>query len=126
MAKSGPVELAEYLRLTGVRLGIQRDWAGFLAEHPLVLGPVFTEPPVEPGLESSGPEGHERVTVGMRLCTATSFVGLPAVAVSGGVFGGLPQGVQLIGPMYREDLCLAAAEAVERRVGVLTPVEPRS
>lgn len=122
MARSGPVALAEYLRLTGVRLGIQRDWAGFLRERPLVLGPVFTEPPVEPGLESSGPEGHERVTVAMRLCTATSLAGLPAVAVPGGVFGGLPQGVQLIGPMYREDLCLAAAEAVERRVGVLTPV----
>jgi amidase len=121
MEKTAPVELAEYLRLTGVRLGIQRDWAGFLRQYPLLLGPVFTEPPVEPGLESSGRAGHERVSRAMRLCTATSFAGLPAVAVSGGVFGGLPQGVQLIGSAYREDLCLAAAEAIEQRVGVLTP-----
>jgi amidase len=41
-----------------------------------------------------------------------------------GVANGLPQGVQLIGPMYREDLCLDAAEAVEGALGVLTPVDP--
>jgi amidase len=38
---------------------------------------------------------------------------------------GLPPGVQLIGRAYREDLCLDAAEAVEDRLGVLTPVDPR-
>ncbi|MGW1148931.1 amidase [Streptomyces sp. NPDC002454] len=124
MARTPPVELAEYLRLTGVRLGLQRDWAHLLRRYDLVLGPVFTEPPVEPGLESRDADGHERVTRAMRLCTATSFVGLPAVAVPGGLADGLPQGVQLIGPMYREDLCLIGAEAVERHVGPLTPVEP--
>lgn len=124
MEQTRPVDLAEYLRLTGIRLGLQRDWAYLFQRYHLVLGPVFTEPPVEPNLESSSMDGHERVTRAMRLCTATSFVGLPAVAVSGGVFNGLPQGVQLIGPMYREDLCLTAAEAIERRIGVLTPVNP--
>ncbi|MDI3281820.1 amidase [Polyangium sp. 15x6] len=125
MERSKPVDLAGYLRLTSVRLGIQRDWARFFLEYPLVLGPVFTEPPVAPGLESSGPEGHARVTSGMRLCTATSFVGVPAVAVSAGLFGGMPQGVQIIGAMYREDLCLDAAQAIEERIGRLTPIDPR-
>jgi amidase len=36
----------------------------------------------------------------------------------------LPQGVQLIGPRYREDLCLDAAQAIEDRLGVLTPIDP--
>jgi amidase len=125
MERTPPVELAEYLRLTSVRLGLQRDWARLLHQYPLLLGPVFTEPPVEPGLESSGNDGHERVARAMRLCTATSFTGFPAVAVPAGVFNGLPHGVQLIGPMYREDLCLAGAEAIERRIGVLTPIDPR-
>jgi amidase len=124
MERTPPVELAEYLRLTGVRLSIQREWAHLLHQYPLILGPVFTEPPVEPGLESSSKDGHERVTRAMRLCTATSFLGLPAVAVPGGVVGGLPQGVQLIGAMYREDLCLAGAAAIERHIGVLTPIDP--
>jgi amidase len=125
MAKRGPVELTEYLRLTGVRLGIRRDWAAFLDEYPLVLGPVFTDPPFAPGAEVRDPESCQRVQTAMRLCTATSFVGVPAVAVPTGVAGGLPCGVQLIGRAYREDLCLAAAEEVERRLGVLTPIDPR-
>jgi amidase len=32
--------------------------------------------------------------------------------------------VQVIGPRYREDLCLDAA-ALEDRVGVTTPADPR-
>lgn len=125
MAARGPVELAEYLRLTGVRLGIQRDWAAFLDEYPLVLGPVFTDPPFAPGEEVRDAESHQRVQNAMRLCTATSFVGVPAVAVPTGVVDGLPYGVQVIGRSYREDLCLEAAEAVERRLGVHTPIDPR-
>lgn len=126
MAASGPVEMAEYLRLTGVRLGIRRDWAAFLATYPLVVAPVFTEPPFAPGEEARDEQSHRRVQNAMRLCTATSFVGVPAVAVPTGVTDGLPGGVQLIGRAYREDLCLAAAEEVERRLGVLTPIAPRT
>jgi Asp-tRNA(Asn)/Glu-tRNA(Gln) amidotransferase A subunit family amidase len=37
----------------------------------------------------------------------------------------LPQVVQVIGPRYREDLCLDAAAAVEDRLGILTPIDPR-
>jgi len=125
MARSAPVELPEYLRLTGVRMGIQRDWAAFLDEYPLVLGPVFTDPPFAPGEELRDEESHRRVQHALRLCTATSFVGVPAVAVPTGVADGLPYGVQMIGRCYREDLCLAAAEAVERRLGVHTPIDPR-
>ncbi|OKI07999.1 indole acetimide hydrolase [Streptomyces sp. CB02923] len=121
-----PMDVPECLRLTGARLGIQRAWAEFLDTYPLLLGPVFTEPPFEPGLEVRDQEGHARVQRAMRLCTATSFVGVPAVAVPTGVVEGLPYGVQLVGRAYREDLCLAAAEAVERRLGVITPIDPRS
>ncbi|RLL69208.1 amidase [Streptomyces sp. Z26] len=125
MEKSAPVELAEYLRLTGVRLGIQRAWAQYQERYPLLLGPVFTQRPMAPGIESESREGHGFVGAALALCSVTSFVGVPAVTVAGGVFGGLPQGVQLIGRFFREDQCLDAAAVVEERVGVLTPVEPR-
>jgi Asp-tRNA(Asn)/Glu-tRNA(Gln) amidotransferase A subunit family amidase len=35
------------------------------------------------------------------------------------------EAVQVIGPRYREDLCLDAATALEERVGVITPIDPR-
>jgi len=124
MQRHPPTDLAGYLEATATRFGIQRSWAQMLAATPLILAPVFTEPPVAPGLESTGPEGWERVANAHSLCTATSLVGVPAVAVPTGLVDGLPSGVQVIGQMYREDLCLKAAEAIERRLGVLTPIPP--
>jgi amidase len=29
-----------------------------------------------------------------------------------------------MGPRYREDLCLDAAQAIEDRLGVITPIDP--
>ena len=52
------------------------------------------------------------------------FLGFTAVPV--GCDDGLPQGVQLIGARFREDLLLDVAQAVEDRVPVFTPIEPRA
>jgi amidase len=55
-----------------------------------------------------------------------NLLGLPAVAVPAGCDGGLPQAVQIIGPRFREDLCLDAAEVIEERTGAgQTPIDPR-
>ena len=62
------------------------------------------------------------------ICTPSgsppvNLLGLPAVAVPSGLAGGLPLGVQIIGARYREDLCLDAAEVIEARHGLPTPIE---
>ncbi len=124
MERTPPANADEFMKLMGTWMNIRRSWAEFLHEYPLLLGPSFTEPPVEPGLESRDRAGWDRVASGMRLCTVTSFVGVPGVAVPTGTADGLPSGVQLIGRAFREDLCLTAAEAIEDRLGVLTPVDP--
>jgi amidase len=61
----------------------------------------------------------------MRMAMAVNALGLPAVALPVGIADGLPQSVQVIGPRYREDLCLDAAEAMEERLGIITPMDPR-
>ena len=38
---------------------------------------------------------------------------------------GLPIGVLLTGQRLREDLCLVAAEVVEKQCGFTTPIDPR-
>lgn len=125
MEQTPPASADEFMKLMGTWMNICRSWAEFLDEYPLLLGPVFTEPPVEPGLESRDRAGRDRVGSAMRLCTVTSFVGVPGVAVPTGVVDGLPSGVQIVGRAFREDLCLAAAQAIEDRLGVLTPIDPR-
>ncbi|MFJ3610681.1 amidase [Streptomyces hydrogenans] len=124
MERTPPANAAEFMHLMGLWMNIRRSWAEFLDAYPLLLGPVFTEPPVEPGLESRDRSGRDRVASGMRLCTVSSFVGVPGVAVPTGTADGLPTGVQIIGRAFREDLCLDAAQAIEDRLGVLTPIDP--
>lgn len=125
MERTPPASADAFMKLMGTWLNIRRSWAEFLDAYPLLLGPVFTEPPVEPGLESCDRAGRDRVASAMRLCTVTSFAGVPGVAVPTGVVDGLPTGVQVVGRAFREDLCLAAAQAIEDRLGVLTPIDPR-
>lgn len=124
LAKQPPVDLAEYVRLAAVRQGIQRDWLQLLERYSIILGPVFTEPPVEPGFDARGEAEHALVARAMRLCTASSFVGVPAIAVPTAIVDGLPQGVQVIAGPYREDLCLETARTIEVRCGHLTPIDP--
>ncbi|MEU9851735.1 amidase [Streptomyces sp. NPDC047974] len=125
MEQAPAADAAEFMKLMGIWMNIRRSWAEFLDAYPLVLGPVFTEPPVEPGLESRDRAGRNRVASAMRLCTVTSFVGVPGVAVPTGTADGLPTGVQVVGRAFREDLCLDAAQAIEDRLGVLAPIDPR-
>jgi len=44
--------------------------------------------------------------------------------VPAGMADGLPVGVQVMGGKYTELRCLAVAEAIEQRLGPLTPIDP--
>ena len=59
-----------------------------------------------------------------RLLVAVNLLGLPAVAVPAGRAAGVPLGVQVIASRYREDLALDAAEVIEARHGLPTPIDP--
>ena len=50
---------------------------------------------------------------GMRMAMAVNALGLPAVALPVGIGTVCRRSVQVIGPRYREDLCLDAAAALE-------------
>lgn len=120
MAQRPPADLDGYLAATAARFGAMRAWDAFAERYPLVLGPVYTERPFD--VDPFDADQGLRAMLGMRLCTATTCVGVPAVAVPTGVVDGQPLGVQLIGPRYREDVCLAATREIEARLPVPSPV----
>jgi amidase len=106
------------------RQSLLRAWGEFQETYPLVLTPVFTDVPFPAGADLD--DGRVAETVhGMRMTLVANTLGLPAVVLPVGVAEGLPQAVQLIGGRFREDLCLDAAAAIEDRVGIITPIDPR-
>jgi amidase len=96
----------------------------FLERYPLVVGPVSTEPPFEVGFDTTSQKRTDEVYRAQRLLVAVNLLGLPATAVPVGRAGGVPLGVQVIGTRYREDLTLEAAEVIEARHGLSTPIDP--
>jgi amidase len=106
------------------RMGIAKEWEKFQARWPLILGPISTIQPFSVGFDLIGGDSALTWLRSIRLIVIVNMLGLPSVAVPAGVSNGLPQGVQIIGQRYREDLCLDAAEAIEDRLGTVTPIDP--
>jgi amidase len=121
-----PLDLTGYMTAFIARGAVARAWSVFQAEWPLVLGPICTQPAAPVRQFEGGADDIAALYESMRLVVAVNLLGLPASAVPVGVAEGLPQGVQVIGPRYREDLCLDAAQAIEDRLGILTPIDPRA
>jgi amidase len=101
-----------------------RLWQLFLEERPLILTHSCAELPLRVGLDLVDPATTKRMMTAQSTQLAVPVLGLPAISVPTGVAKGLPVGVQLIAGRYREDLCLAAAEAIEARARLLTPIDP--
>jgi amidase len=122
MAQIPGLDVAGYITTLAARNGHARAWSVFQADRPLVLGPVCTTQAFAVGADIDGPDGTRAVLDSMRMTVVANGLGLPAAAVPTGLDEGLPTGVQIIGPRYREDLCLDAAQAIEDRLDTITPL----
>ncbi|MGB7103340.1 MAG: amidase [Acidimicrobiales bacterium] len=90
--------------------------AALFDDIDLLLTPMASVPP----FPAEGPMptviGDTKVHRGMSvvLCFLASLVNLPAMSVPAGITnGGLPVGLQVVGPRFREDLVLAASARYE-------------
>ena len=119
-----PLDLS---RLMVARDAIARDWSMFMAEHPLILSPTWTTLPFVHGFDVAGPESAAATIALIRPVVPANLLGLPSACVPAGLdpASGLPVGVLLTGRRMRDDTCLDAAEAVEARLGLETPIDPR-
>ncbi|WP_119155830.1 amidase family protein [Caldimonas tepidiphila] len=96
-----------------------------LQDCPLILMPVSAEQAFEQDADIHSVESMRRVMAANWSMMAVPLLGFPAMSVPTGIANGLPVGVQLLGPRFREDMVLDAGEVIEARAGLLTPIDPR-
>ncbi len=109
-----------FMRATAERNAHIRRWQIFFETYPVVLAPTTVQPTPGPREDTIS---EDRVLDffynEIRFISAINVLGLPGAVVPVTLHKGRPIGVQLISGRYREDLALAAAEAIEKRAGML-------
>jgi amidase len=106
------------------RREIHRSWSAFFADHPLILSPIWAQPPFPHSWDVESQANAAATMELMRPVMPANFLGLPAAAVPAGTAAGLPAGVQVMAERFQDLAALEAAEAIEQALGVATPVEP--
>jgi amidase len=106
------------------RATVTREWALFLERHPVLLLPVSAELPFPDGLDLQGEAAFQRIWDAQLTQRALPAMGLPCLAVATGLVGSVPVGVQVVAGRFREDLCLAAGEAIEAGGIPPAPIDP--
>lgn len=120
-AKVHPFDLSQTLAR---RAALTREWLVFMEQHPLLLLPVSGELPFADQLDRKDEASFNRVWHAQLTQIAIPFFGLPGLVVSTGLVGRAPVGVQLVSQRFREDLCLAAGEAIEAGGTPPSPIDP--
>ncbi len=106
------------------RATLLRDWVLFLERFPVVLMPVSGELPFRDNSDSESFEGFQRIMAAQLPQVGLPLLSLPGLTVSTGLVGTVPVGVQMVGGRYREDVLLAAGEAIEAGGTPPAPVDP--
>jgi len=109
-AKVFPFDLSRTLTR---RATLMREWLAFFENYAVLLMPVSGELPFPDQLDCKDDASFARVWHAQLPQIAIPFMGLPGLTVSTGSVGRVPVGVQLVSGRYREDICLAAGEAIE-------------
>ena len=115
--------LAAYQDAFPARTALMRAWDAFLAQYPLVILPVSAELPFPDHLDLAGPEAFDRVAAAQMTQVGLPLLGLPALALATGRAAGLPVGVQLVAPRWRDAWLLTVAADIAPS-GVAAPADP--
>lgn len=113
-----PFKPDELLHAMSRRTALLRRWTVFLDKYPLVLTPFLRRPGYDWDADTRGQNGVRDLIDNLFYCNIVNFLGLPASIAPAGFHDDLPISVQLIGRRFREDVCLDAAEIIERAQGV--------
>lgn len=113
-----------FSKILARRATLTREWNLLLQNYAVMLMPVSGELPFPDHLDTKDEASFKRVWAAQMPQVGLPFMGLPALAVSTGLVGRAPVGVQIVAARYREDLCLEAGEAIEAGGTPPSPVDP--
>jgi amidase len=112
------------LELHAGRSRLGRLWSAFFAGHPVVIGPVLNQPPWPVDADLDPESGLSLLQESALFVAPASLLGFPAVALPMGLADRLPVGIQIMADLWREDLCLEAAESIEAGEVSNIPIDP--
>ncbi len=100
-----------FLKALKMATMIRRDFDQAFKQFDVLMGPTMPLPPFKIGEKIQDP-------LALYMCdvdtVSVNLAGLPAISFPCGFIEGLPVGVQLIAPPYREDLALRVAYSFEK------------
>ena len=108
----------------GERQRLRALWSEWLTDYTVAIGPTWTCTPWPIDSDLDGQRGTDVMLETVRFITPGNVLGIPGVALPTGVADGLATGIQVYAELYREDLCLMAAEAIEAESPMPTPIDP--
>ena len=121
-----PFDQAAFSKALTRRATLTREWLQFFESYAVLLMPASGELPFPDNLDRKDGASFARVWRAQLPQIAIPFMGLPGLTVSTGLVGKIPVGVQVVSGRYREDLCLAAGEAIEAGGAPPSPIDPVS
>ncbi|MGH7705391.1 MAG: Asp-tRNA(Asn)/Glu-tRNA(Gln) amidotransferase subunit GatA [Candidatus Dormibacteria bacterium] len=117
---------AYYLRAQKVRTLVARDFDRAFEEVDAIISPTAPTPAFRLGERSGDPLAMYATDI---LTLPANLAGIAGVSVPAGFAGGLPVGLQVLGPSLGEAVCLRVAQSLEEAVGIWNrppPLAPAS
>ena len=112
------IKATEYLKAMRIRSLAQRSFREVFENVDLIVAPARYEaaPKISDPLDDDGADKPHPAMPGMTsLIPASNIAGLPGISFPCGFASGLPVGLQLVGPPFRENNLLAVAVEFQKR-----------
>ena len=112
------ITATQYLKAMRMRTLVQKGFRELFENVDLLVAPAryTVAPTVNEPFDTEQPERTKPSEPGMHsLIPASNLAGLPAICFPCGFASGLPVGLQLVGPAFRENTLLAVAMEFQNR-----------
>lgn len=108
------------------RITLQREWAGLFRDIGALILPPSSAVPFRNDQDFLEPDSVADIVAAQRVLCIVNLLGLPAASVRTTDARPVPLGVQVVGPMLGDEVCLDVAAGIERALGFdLRPIDPR-